>query len=744
MRLSLLFLSLFFLSASEYSCESGPSSEYEKIIVHSWRRIEATSSNQNGFASNLQSIFLGTLSDGHIYEYDVLNGRLYDRFKIHSIEKNRNSANSMIFTEINGHSFLIAATSFSHDRLPIIYVFDYEGTTRDDVPDLYLSSINVRTGKFIPENVHVFYSPVRHGNYIYWGCYHDSANPAAKILKLDVSDVNDLEFEIIHFAENANKTIALEIINDILFVATENGTIIRYNLTRSAQTTSILIPGAREIPQLVRDENDNLWCMDAEEHRVFFIKDPTAEASSSRILDVPVSTLSRLYSSRDGYVYGQGFRTRYNELKNNIDLEYIKRLAYSDLGIFVGGFEFKNGDDSQVLLCGYNLGYKDVDVSKVNLKFADITTNGGAPTIEDRILDDFKMPVVGQKLHKFASDNTGSVYISCYWIGYNYRITPVNGTPLNDDQKEVLTRNGKRITFQYDIIKPYHGGGGGGILFGRYTGNYSSALLDYRKNGGGWGEVQLPRARENPVQYYSRITALAEDESHNIYVGTGEQTISKNTPDAAIFRLNEENLINHYTVGNDQMIKFIWKDPSMEGEHPQPIRIISLLAHENYLYGIGFGVQYIDKDTKKNRTSFFRIDLTDCGVEICTELNSTMLSFADKILLKHGDYLIVAFENELVKYDLSNFQINSPVLSRRFDIRPITSVLEDSNRLFACTPEKILILDLDFNPVSEIRIPSLPEDDEFIESDILKGYLYSTTRNGLLYRYPISRLVREQ
>ena len=738
MRISLLFLLLFFLSSSEPYCE------YEKIIVNSWRRIEATSSSNNGFASNNHSIFLGTLSDGHIYEYDYMNNQLYDRFKIHDMEKNKNSANSMIFTEINGQNYLFTATSFSHDRLPIIYVFDYDGTTRDNIPDLYLNCINVRTGKFIPENVHVFYTPVRHANNIYWGCYHDSSNPDAKILKLDITDVNNLKFEIIHFNEKANKTKALEIINDILFAATENGTIIRYNLTYSTQMTSIVVPKAREIPQLERDQNNNLWCMDAEEHRLFFIKDPTDIKSGFEILTIPINTLSRLYSSTNGWVYGQGFRVRYNNLKNDIDLEHIRSIAYSDFGILTGGFQLKNGGDSQSFLCGYNLRYKETDITKLNLKFANITTDSREPRIEDRILDDFEMPVVCQKLHKFAADNTGSLYLSCYWVGYNYRITPKADYPLNNNQREVLTSNNKRIAFQYDVIKPYSGGIGGGVLFGRYTGNYSSAFLDYRKTEGEEVRVQVPKAQENPVQYYSRITALTEDESHNVYVGTGEQTINTNTPEAAIFRLNENDLVDNNKVGNDKKIEFIWKDPSVEGMYPQPIRIISLLAHGDYLYGVGFNVQYINEDTKRNRTSFFRINLKNNVAEICTTLTSTMLKFADKILYKDGDYLILGFENKLLKYDLNNFQINSPVLSRQFNIKPITSVKGNSNMFFACTPDRILILDKNFNLDSEIQIPPLPEDDEFIESDILKGFLYSITKNGLLYRYAISQFMEEE
>jgi len=420
-------------------------------------------------------------------------------------------------------------------------------------------------------------------------------------------------------------------------------------------------------------------------------------------------------------------------------MQKVENTRSGDFGIFFGGFKIQKGGDTHTFLGGYNRRYKDKDIKKLNLRFADVTKSSTHPIIENRILNDFEMPVVGQRLQSIGTDGTKRIYVSCYWLGYNYEITPQCDAPLTNDQKRILTDHSRRVPFQYDTIRPYNGGSNGGVLFGRYTGNYSSAFLDYRKKDTEWIHVQLPNAQDDPLQYYSRITAIAEDEKGDIYIGTGYQTINVNTPKAAVFALDQRDFLNDHTIGTNNKIPFSWRDPSVGGEFPRPIKIISLLASGDFLYGVGFNVQYSNNGKKRNRTSFFRINLNTNTTEICTTLTSTMSQFANKILLKDENFLILGFESKILKYDLSNFDINSPLLTGEFTTRPITALHATSESYFACTPGKILILDKSLTLKSEIPIPPLPEDDEFMDTDILNGYLYAISKSGLLYRYALDR-----
>ncbi|MEL6823874.1 MAG: hypothetical protein AAFP70_19125, partial [Calditrichota bacterium] len=202
-------------------------SQDESEILHPYRHFETSSTFSNGIAFDGNYAYLSAIFDGHFYKYRFnpsLAASFTDAKQLRKTDSNQNVAGAMVIDD----NKLYAATTFSFDRKPEIYIFDL---SQLQTP---LKTITKETLYDITDDksLYSFYNPVVVGNYIYWGVCHTQSNSGAKILRLNTKDYNDVRL-FTSKQVKANYTYGITVIGRTLFASTETGKILRLAINNS-------------------------------------------------------------------------------------------------------------------------------------------------------------------------------------------------------------------------------------------------------------------------------------------------------------------------------------------------------------------------------------------------------------------------------------------------------------------------------------------------------------------------------
>lgn len=697
------FLLLLFMQAS-------PAQEF--LAVHPYRQFDIGPSTSDGYAVNGEIIYLATLFDGHIYTFNVKTRELKDRFRIHPENKNQNSPGGMIYIEKSKR--LYAGTGKSFTSVPQIYIFD---TTKDTLPEKILTIDTL--------GIYSFFSPIQVGNYLYWGCYHTQPGGFPKIIKIDLSD-HSWEVKECNVSDNgirANYTYTVRRWRNLLYVSTENGHILKYNLKSNAfieHTIDLTSFGAAYIQHLTPD-GEGLWALTPlATQPLFYIENPAQK--NPKIHRVPSDMrviFSRIFLGKsDGYLYGQGYRIKFLR-GGRFDYQPLEYLNYENLRDIIGAFTL----DGKQYLIAENTHLKDVEVTQREFRTVSLPP---AAKPEPIIIPDIKSENSGAILLTLGSDYTQNLYMSTYLIGFMYAVNQ----DFRSAAQFLTDNNGVRFNEQADIITAYPGAAGS-MLFGCYRGSSGSAVLYYyhpaRARGEQWSAKSLPMIDRIS---YPRLTALAFDSLDNLYAGTGEMTISANTPPAAIFYMPREILQNGLKSEFDQEIKYHWPADDVVG---QPLRFVAMLHDRDYLYCISY---HAHPQGITNR--FFRVNLKTGDVEISNAHNAGFAGIRNRLLLREGRKLLVGFGAKLYQYDLDNFNFNAPLKEADFSAIPefVKGVVGDGSRYYVCLDHKIAVLNQQLELIRYIDTPA--ESDLFNAIDMLGSHLFAITKNGLLMKYDLN------
>jgi hypothetical protein len=689
----------------------------QKIIVHPYRQFETATTNENGVTFYNSKIYIGTLFDGHIYEYDYQSLPEYfiDKYQLRIQDINANSAGSMICDGIH----LYAATSYSFSRLPKIYIFNLN---ENGCPEESLNLFSV------DPVLYLFFNPSEYNGYIYWGCYHTGSgiNGQARIIKFNKSDRS---ITLKKSAQLANYTYTTAILGNNLFASTETGKILRFKIDRAGNLSEyacidLSSYGVTHIQHLKADANTNiLWVNTTIQNSLFCIVNPAGTLISPVIYHTSNNIVNgRVYLGCDNYLYGQDANSHGYKIKHrgsgSFDFCAVPNLDYNSFGAILGGYY-----DSQTqkhFLVGENFRIKDTNLQKREMRVLNLNDN----TLSDKIFDDIESTNTGAILVSLDSDTQNKLYASTYWIGFMYSIN------ANDLTKELLKNNGIRINKQADVIKAYPAGDVGDMLFGLYGGSTESAtLLFYDSNplaDPHWKYFVLPQP--NPSMYYSRILSFADDNNNDIYLGTGALTLNQNTPPAAIFKIEKESLKQNPPPSDPfYSVPFTWPQPGDD----IPYGIMSMVYYDGYLYCVSY---HFINGIVGNR--FFRICISDGSVLKSSE-SASFTGHKSKILYKDGASLLVGFGAKLFKYNLTNFNIDQPEKTLYLGSEMIAAIVGDNQYYYVCQPGRICIYTHGFVMVRQITNP-IP-GDEFYSMSLHNsdGYLYVITHNGILYKYEI-------
>lgn len=680
-------------------------------IIHPYRQLDIGTSISDGYAVKGNIMYLATLFDGHIYEFNLSTRTIRDRFRIHPEDKNQNSPGAMIYVKEN--NTLYAGTNKSFTSSPYIYLFDPDGEA------LPKRIIHIDT-----LDIYSFFNPIQIDGHLYWGCYHTHRNGTPKIIKLDIYN-NEWQVREFRSAESllhSNYTFSLENIGNILYVSTESGHILKYD-TRTNQflTTTIDLSsyGATYIQHMASD-GKGLWVMTTIPQRpLFYIEKP--EGNKPKIYQIsertPVSFSRIFFSQTDSFLYGQGYRIKYSK-KGRFNYEALPYLNYENLRDILGIYTLGGHD----YLLGENNHIKDVDVSRREFRIAQLPPLS-APEIVN--FPDIKSEKTGAILLTMSSNKVNKLYISTYLIGFLYEID------ANMETAPTFLKDNRQIRFneQADIIFPYPGLKKS-MLLGCYKGSSGSAVLYFfnpsEAKGRQWIIGTLP---ENQGIFYPRITALAFDSLHNIYIGTGEMTISATTVPAAIFYVNHSILERRRNFLIQKEIDYHWPEDS---EVKKPVRIMAMAQAGNHLYCISY---HTVENGIKNK--FFRVDLRNGNVEISKHHEGAFVGIRNKLFVKEENYLIVAFDSYLYKYDLQRFSFEMPIERLNLE-KSIKTLVGDDHFYYVGTNQKIVVIDKQFRMIKSFYPSS--ENDTINDIDILGEMLYAITKNGLLIKYQISDL----
>jgi hypothetical protein len=687
------------------NAKNGVSQEYR--IIHPYRQLDIGTSTSDGYAVKDTIMYLATLFDGHIYEFNLKTRKISDRFRIHELDINQNSPGGMIYVKETNQ--LYAGTGKSFTGVPNIYIFD---TEKDTLPNkiLHIDTLGIYS----------FFSPIQIDSYLYWGCYHTQAGGNPKIIKINILDNR---WEVKEFSSTdrpiqANYTFSLEKVGDILYVSTETGHILKFDI-RSDQflerTINLTKYGARYIPHLVTDGR-GLWAMTSlNSLPLFYINQP--DKRRPKIYQVPerMSVIfSRIFLLNDSFLYGQGYRIRYAR-RGEFEYEDLPYLNYEYMRDFMGTFTL----DGRNYILGENRYAKDNDVSRREFRISQLPPISNPEIIN---FPDIRSQNTGAILLTMGSDKVSKLYMSTYLIGLLYSI---------DSSLESLPHfltNNRNVKFneQADVILPYPAASGS-MLFGCYKGSSGSAVLYYFNpslpKGQQWTMKSLP---ETECIIYPRITSIAFDLSNNLYLGTGEMTVSATTVPAAIFFLNKSSLESRQDTQIQKKIRYSWPDDS---DVDRPIRIMAIVHDRNYLYCMSY--HSVPNGIK---SKFFRINTRNQKVEISNQHDGAFVGIRNKMIYKDRKYLIVAFSSRLYKYDLENFSFDAPLnVLELEEFESIKSIVGDEQYYYLAMDRKILMLDHQFREIRSFY--PMSKGDVINEIDIIGRSLYAITKNGLLIKY---------
>jgi len=687
---------------------------HETLVVHPYRQLDNGSNDDNGFTVNNDKIYLATLFDGHIYEFDISTKKLKDRFRIRAEDRNENSPGGMVYDPETRKLF--AATGKSFNRIPNIYIFD---TQHDILPEKVITIDTL--------GVYSFFNPVVIGDNVFWGCYNTEAGGSPTIVKLNKKNLSweALKYDNPGKLINANYTYALRNLNNVLYISTESGYILKYDLQSQSFISEVIDLtgyGTQHIQHLTTD-GKGLWAMSTlPAPSLFYVKNPSHKNPEVyKVTSKYPIAFSRIYcDDSQGYLYGQGYKIKYMG-GGKFNYENIKYLNYENLRVIIGGFQ----ERGKHYLFAENIHKKSLDIDKKEFRMISLPPSGPPEIIE---VQDIKAKDTGAILISIGSDQINTLYTSTYWIGYLYKVK----ADFKERPQFLVDNQGVRLHEQADIIRSYPGRLGS-MLFGFYQGSNNSAVLNFLNptlpKGRMWAKKYLPRS---DGKLLPRITSIAFDESENLFIGTGEMTINATTPPAAIFFMRKEALLNRFDDKVEREIEYNWpKNYPLD----RPIRFMSLSYYEDYIYCISY---HIYKNTIPNR--FFRINVKTGAVEISPIHNAYFHGFRDRLLLREDKYLMVGFASKLYRYDLTKFDFTKPLQIYDFSdtSEGIKMIVGNGRHYFICLERKIAILDKQLKLVRYLA--TLSEADSFQSIDILKTHLFAVTKNGLMIKYDISSL----
>lgn len=679
------------------------------MVVFPYRMLETGTSISDGFALNGEKLYLSTLFDGHIYEFNLQTKTLKDRFRLREKSVNKNSPAGLLY--VSETQKLYAGTGKSFERVPELYVFD---TTGDTIPETVITIDTL--------GVYSFFNPKKVGDYIYWGCYHTQPNSYPKIVKLDMRNNH---WQVIEYKQSdsirQNYTYALQQINDILYVSTESGYILKYDLRSDRFLTDFidLTEGGNKFVQHLATDGKGLWALCTEYSQpLFYIEKP--EKRTPAVYRVPKDKkilFSRIYASTDGSLYGQGYRIKYTS-NGNFAYQKYTYTNFENLRDIIGGFRY-NGNDYFI---GDNRYIKDVRIDRREFRLTQLPARRKPEIIE---IDDIKSKKTGAILLTLGSDKQDKLYVSTYYIGAMFS---VDGD-LQQSARYLVDNRNVRFNEQADIITDYPGSPGA-MLFGCYKGSGGSGIL-YIKNplrtrGLQWAEKSLPVMSSKT---FPRITATAFDSGNNVYVGTGEMTINAATPTAALFKMPTSEILTTTEINFGQPISYEWPQ---NNELEPPIRIVSLIHYNPYLYCISY---HSYKNGIRNR--FFRVNMETSMVEISGLQDAAFAGVRYRLLYKDGNRLVVGFGSSIYVYDLVNFNFQDPLKTFSFavDSDIVKAIVGNENSYFVCMDKRIEVFDKELQKTRTINISH--DGDIFQSIDTLNGKLYAITKNGLLIKYEI-------
>ncbi len=712
----------------------------KRTVVHPQISFHNSATNENAVAFNGDKIYLATKFYGHIYEYYYMADSTYfvDKFKLREKDSNKNAAGAMVYHD----NHLYTVTTYAFKRIPEIYIFKTNQAGDQLLPDTTIDLM-----KHDPALL-VFYNPIVIGDYVYWGTYHNKGGPA-RLVGLNIKDQNyeKGDIQILKSSKSkAPKTYSLAQVDNMLYVSTNMGIILRFKL--DLQDGSILgeidpidigiEESSREIQHLKADpENNILWANTTLGNALFCISNPDADYQVKRTWHNIINT--RIYLGPDGYLYGQGLDQTKRKMvgykikrtESGFNYRIVAGLYYSRFGAILGGGINKEGI---TYLVGEDFRKADENPDLKYMRTLNLNTNEQRQIKVKAI----EINTVGMTLNALASDNSGTLYLSTYQTGYMYKIN------TDFKEKELLPPGRLRYSYQADVIKNYPNSPGS-MLFGIYGGTGRSSRLifyDISAANDNWKHWVLPNGPKGII--YERLKAMAINPlSNEIYIGTSNQLLDDKGYPAKIYKLTINDLKNDKGNSEDwKEINYRW--PENYPERDNPSDFLAMTSDGNYLYCI---LQQYDKQKGLRENKFVRIKTNEQSPLISQndikieEKYNEWSTHCDKSICADGRILLVGYGSKIFRYDLNRFAINNPENTYEFGKEPIVAILSDAKHYYICQPSIIRIFDKNMNEKRQISPPDEQVENDYFETISLNqndGYLYAITHNGILYKFRIN------
>jgi hypothetical protein len=663
-----------YLLLSNLLCGTLFSQNFE--IAHPYREIDFTS---NGFTTNGSKIYISTVYDGHLYEFDFSDPEqgLVDRFRVYSELKIYPGVGSPIY--LPDQDKLYVGSTWGN----LISIFENIGDKRntENLPEKTLAIEN--------ESIAYLYRPQRAANNIYWGCYHSDKNAGAKIVKFDIraDTTSVINFDQI---EKANYTHSLAIAGGFLYAGTENGHIIKYNLRTERIDTNIIDLGTEEKVYYLTSDGSNLYAMLSQnKHSFFKIENPAG--NKPRITQIKQSgyKLSRIFY-HDNFIYGSTW-------KYNILEDLITPCSYNIK--MLGGINY----DGKT----YLIGVRNDEISRPRKK--NITSIEASTSISTVFSpQDIASKEIGAELQTIAaSEYSGKLYMSTYWVGAMYEYDQRIGS---EELKPDISRHN-----QADVIKVYNNY----VLFGCYGGERDAYLLRYNTLANRWKRLELDNDLKNNA-YTSRITAITRDpESGKTFFGSGDQSINKSTKNAVLCYLP--------VIRSLKFINIDYDDRYLD----DPIRFVSLKYYDNCIYGVTYN--------RKMEHNLFKLDISDLDnpkfmAKRALGFLGKLKGFRDKMLHQDDNILVCGAGRELYIFDLDNFQIADPGLIIKYE-EEVGDIVSDDNYYYVSFRQQIKVYAKnDFRLISTLNA-ELEKQDKIHSIEVLNSKLFAITAFGRLYHF---------
>jgi hypothetical protein len=645
-------------------------------IAHPYRAIDFTS---NGFTTNGSKLYISTVYDGHIYEYDFSNPQngLIDKFRMYPEVKTYPCAGSPIY--LPDSDKLYVGSTWGNK----IYIFE-------NVSDKPGSEVlPEKTWSVDNEDIAYLFRPQKFRENIYWGCYHSDKKGAAKLVKLDLSadTTSIIEFDQ---AIQANYTQSLAIAGYFLYAGTESGQIIKYNLRSNQADDQVIDLGVKKKVYYMASDGTNIYAMlSASNFPLYKISNPASANPEVENIKSAGYTFSRMYHY-DGKVYGSNWQ---------YDVGSNKIISGSHSIALIGGAASENG--------AHLFGLRKDGRKKIKkLVIERILLPSGKKEIYDP--EDIASKEMGAQLQTIAaSEYSGKLYMSTYWTGAMYAYSPENKF------EKLVTPQASH--HQADIIKSHKNY----IFFGCYGGDGDGYLLRYNHISQKYTQFEL----DNDVKKSSgtsRLTAIAFDpESNRAFFGSGELTRNNMTRNAVLRYLPVLRSTKFIDINYDQSYL------------DDPVRFVSLEFFNGYLYGVSY-----NRDMKHY---IFKLDLSDIeNPRFISKRDLGNLNrfkgFRDKMLHKDDYRLICGFGNNLEVFNLNRYRAENPRIKIEFD-EAVGDIVSDADYYYICFKRHIKVYEKDgFTLVTQID-PALVAADKMESISLLNDVLYGITSFGRLYQF---------